>query len=59
MPNRIRLTDGRVRFPNLLTAKDLFGENQEITKRLRPTDLSAYRADRRYRPIGLLTEFGK
>jgi hypothetical protein len=39
-----------------LTPKDLFGENQEIRKRLRPTDLSAYRADRGYRPIGLLTE---
>jgi len=26
---------------NLLTSKDSFGQNQEISKRLRPTDLSA------------------
>ncbi len=46
----------RVRFPNLLTARDLFGENQEIRKRLWLMDLSAYLADRGYRPIGLLTK---
>ena len=37
--NRIRSPDKRVRLPNLLTPKDLFGENQEIRKRLRPNGL--------------------
>ena len=36
--NGIGATDKRVRTANLLTPKDLFGENQEIRKRLRPTD---------------------
>ncbi len=44
--------------PNLLTAKDLFGQNEEISKRVRLTDLSAYHADCGYRLIGLLTELG-
>ena len=56
--NRIRLPDERVRFPNLLTAKDLFGQNHQIRKRHRPTDLPAYRADRGYRPVSLLTKLG-
>jgi hypothetical protein len=92
--NRIRPPDKRVWFPNLLTAKDLFGENQEIIdsdvvndrfstantavpaefagflaverfinnlgrnrKRVRLTGLPAYRADRGYRLIGLLTSW--
>ena len=46
-----------MRFPNLLTAKDLLAENQEIRKRDRLTGLSAYHANHGYRPIGLLTEF--
>lgn len=47
-----------VRAANCLTSKDFLGENQEIRKRARPTDLSAYDADAGYRPISLLTEFG-
>ncbi len=39
--NRIRPPDERVRLPNLLTPKDLFGENQEIRKHLRPNGLLA------------------
>ena len=56
--NRIRPPNKRVWLANLLTAKYLFGENQEIRKRLRLRDLSAYRADHGYRPIGLLTKLG-
>jgi len=55
--NRIRPPDKRVRFPNLLTANHLLGENWEVGKRDMPTELSAYHADIGYRRIGLLTEF--
>ena len=44
------------RLPNLLTAKDLFGENQEIRMRLWLTDLSTCFAERGYMSIGLLTK---
>ena len=57
--NRIRPPDERVRGAILLTPKDLLGENQEITKRLRPTDPSAEHAGRALRPNGLLTKLAK
>jgi hypothetical protein len=43
--------------PNPVTAKDLWGENQGIRKRDRPTGPSAFHADNGNRRIHLLTEF--